>query len=305
MTADHAHLAAPAPGQARGRGGAPLGAEVWLSPGRARVHLPPALPLDRLLSGRTPEEAAALLPRLFNLCPMAQEQAARLSLRLAPLPDTGAEVIRLHLSRLFVTLRAALDLRPLPPPPASPALWGGAFPQTRDDLARFLAADLPLAELARALALAFHEGEALTPPLPFPKGREALTDHPFENSPAGRQAHHPLMQALEAAEGRSPFWRLIGLMADLEAARLGALPPDFCEEGIATVQASRGAYALRVTTEGGRITGLTRRTPTDHLMAPGGALEIALSTTRRPLAPLVLALHDPCMAVTIREAENA
>ena len=274
------------------------GAEIRLTPGGAKVIPAPALPLTRLLVGKTAAEAAALLPRLFNLCPQAQEQAARLSLGLPPLADTRAETIRAHRNRLFIALPLALGLPPRPGCQDAPGLTRGL------DLNAFLASDAPLSALARHLRAAFPPGAALARPLPFPRGAQALAPSAFENSPAGRQAQTPLMQALEDAEGRSPFWRLIGLMADLDAALAGALPPD-TPGPTATVQAARGTYALRIETHAGRVTALTRRTPTDHLMAPGGAVEQSMATCPAPLAPLLLALHDPCVAVAIREAQDA
>ncbi len=74
------------------------------------------------------------------------------------------------------------------------------------------------------------------------------------------------------------------------------------EAGVAAVQAARGAYALRLVQEGGVVTAIARRTPTDHQLAPGGPLERALAALPadgRALAPLVLALHDPCIPVTV------
>ena len=107
---------------------------------------------------------------------------------------------------------------------------------------------------------------------------------------------------------RGPLWRVWGLVADLEAACLGHLPAPQVTGTTACVPAARGAYALRLTQGAGLVTGITRITPTDHQLAPGGALIQALASlpaTRRALAPQVIALHDPCIAVTVTEAQDA
>ena len=46
----------------------------------------PVLPVADMVVGQTPEDAAAMLPRLFNLCRVAQGIAARAAFDL-PLPD--------------------------------------------------------------------------------------------------------------------------------------------------------------------------------------------------------------------------
>jgi hypothetical protein len=85
----------------------------------------------------------------------------------------------------------------------------------------------------------------------------------------------------------------------------GRITPPHLQNGVAVVQASRGTYALRITQSAGLVTGLMRRTPTDHMLATGGALEQALSHLHPALAPMVLALHDPCVPVTVQEVQHA
>ena len=56
------------------------------------------------------------------------------------------------------------------------------------------------------------------------------------------------------------------------------------------------------------VTALSRVTPTDHLLAPGGAL--ALSLARLPaatagLAAVVVDILDPCVAVSVQELVHA
>lgn len=276
-------------------------ARIGMGPKGWQIDRQPGPDLAALMTGRPVEEVAALLPRLFNLCRMAQTTAARLALGLDHQPETGAEVMQDHLARIHVTLRRAFDLSPQRPDPAS-AL--GSLPRNLPDLADWLASPLPAAELGRAVARSFAGGMGLAGPLPFPKGTETGA---FENSPAGRQADHPLLVALEADQGRSPLWRYIGLLADLAAAHALAAPQRLAD-GTAVVQAARGAYALRLGQAGGVVTDVLRITPTDHQLAPGGALALALVGVpgdRPDLVARLVALHDPCIPVTVPQVQYA
>lgn len=278
-------------------------ARIGFTTGGPVLRPGPGLPVEAMLLGKPVAEAADLLPRLFNLCRVAQGMAARLSLGLPATGDLRAEVIRDHLLKLCVLLPRALGAAPLPVP-ADPALLPGSkgFPADGNPAGW----DSPLAPLARRIADAFAPGEACSGQLPPPPG--PLAEGAFENSAAGRQAGHPALMAVEAAWGRGPLWRFFGLLADLEAAMQGHLPAPTAARGIACVPAARGAYGLRIAQAGGIVTGLLRRTPTDHLLAPGGALIRALATLpapKRALAPIVVALHDPCIPVTVDEAQDA
>lgn len=270
------------------------GPEGW------RIDRQPGPDLAALLTGQRVDTVAALLPRLFNLCRMAQTTAAQIALGLPADGDTGAEVIRDHLARIFVTLRASFGLAPQRPDSA------GGLPRSLADLTDWLASPLPAAELGRAVALSFPRPLGRVPALPAPQG---ASPGAFENSPAGRQAAHPLLRALESEQGRSPLWRYMGMLADLQAARAGALPPPLrLPNGTAVVQAARGAYALRLGQAGGLVTTVLRLTPTDHQLAPGGALSQALATLpadRADLAMRLVALHDPCIPVTLSEVSHA
>lgn len=287
----------------------------------------PALPVEALVIGKPVAVAADLLPRLFNLCGGAQAVAARLSLGLPANDDPRAEILRDHRLKLCVILPRTFGLDPIPLPaparphhpaalPDSPAAVSAAAPGAMDAAALLGPEGLPdmPSRLAGPLAPLFHRVAATFPPgmatcaeLPLPHA--PLADGAFENSPAGRQSHHPLLRRIEQTHGRGPLWRLAGLMADLEAASHNRLPaPALSADGTAKVPAARGIYALRVTQRDGIVTGLCRRTPTDHQLAPGGALLQSLANlpaTHRALAPKVIALHDPCIPVTIREAAHA
>lgn len=274
--------------------------------GTWRIIRHPGPDLSRLLIGRPVIEAVELLSRLFNLCRMAQGQAARLSLGLPKADGNEAEIIRDHLSHLYVLLPRAMGIAPSPPP--SPldrtALFGptGQMPTDAAELRRWMAEDSAMPRLARRIETLFPRTLAVLPRLPLAQG---MTPGAYENSPAGRQASHPLLQPLPVG----PLWRFIGRLCDLEAALDNRLPaPLRLADGTALVQAGRGTYALRLTQDAGRITGLARLTPTDHQLALGGALETALTlapTDRPDLARALVALHDPCIPVTVREVSHA
>ncbi len=241
------------------------------------------------------------MPRLFNLCRRAQTAAVSLALGLEPLTDTRDEVVQDHVACVLVTLRRAFGLIPLRPDRS-----GALYPLPREvaDLDGWLAGPFPAAELGRAVLRNFPAGLGAVSPLPWPQGADTGA---FENSPAGRQAGHPLLEAVEKSQGRSPLWRYLGLLADLENAK--DLPePRRHPDGTAVVQAARGAYALRLRQAGGLVTGVVRITPTDHQLAPGGALSLAISRVpgdRPDLVERLVALHDPCIPVTVKQVQHA
>lgn len=266
-------------------------ATVAFGPGGPVLRAGAGLPIEVMVLGRPVAEAVEMLPRLFNLCRVAQGMAARLSLGMPAAGDLRAEVVREHVLKLCVLLPRALGMAPLAIP-ADPSVLVGA--------------EGPLAPLARRIAGMFAPGEACCDALPLPPG--PLAEGAFENSAAGRQAGNYLLRQVEASHGRGPLWRLFGLVADLEAALQGRLPEPTVTDGVACVPATRGAYGLRMTQAAGIVTGITRRTPTDHILAPGGALMQSLArlpAAKRALAPLVIALHDPCIPVTLREVQDA
>lgn len=259
------------------------------------------LPLDRLSIGREITEVAQLLPRLFNLCRHAQERAALLTLGLAdPCVAKGSDILRDHLVRLAVFLPRAAQM-PETAPGHLPDL-----PQSLSELRVWVDRSTPFAALTGWVLKNFAAGEAVTTPLPAPCG--TLTGA-YENSPAGRQSDHPLLIEIQRQLGRGPLWRLVGMYIDAKKTEADRLPYEVVlPDGTAIVPASRGAYALRIGHTGGRVTSIIRRTPTDHILAPGGALEQALSSlpaAKVHLAPFVLALHDPCVPISLQEPAHA
>jgi len=286
-------------------------------PARFRAVAPPPLPVEAAMLGRTVEEVAGLMPRLFNLCRTAQSAAIRLALGLEALPveDLAREIREEHLLRLSILLPAQLGLPALPLPQRSretlaAALFAGAgFPRTPEGFESFLHVGQGLAPLFAALRDRFAPGEAGTTALPVPTEATVLGVAALENSPAARHLDHPVLRGIEARYGRGPYWRVAARAIDLDAALAGKLPaPRRVAPGAAVVPAARGLYAVRVRVEAGRVVALTRVTPTDHMLALGGMMEqslASLSGAREDRARLVAEILDPCVPVRLRRVEHA
>lgn len=278
---------------------------------------PPELPVSELVIGRSIHDAAAILPRVFNLCRGAQETAARLAFGL-PLAERSAdalraEILRDHVLMLCIKLPGHFGAAPYSLPagwmadPAllRPVLLGDApgLPCDRDGLDRQLAAGQGVMALLGQIRESFAPGEAASDVFVVPHGVDALSRQPFENSVAGRWAMHPLMQSVEQANGRGPFWRVLGRVIELEALISGVhLGYRATPSGEANVAAARGAYAVAANTEAGIVTTFRRVTPTDHLLAAGGVMEQSLArlpAEKVGLAPLLLDVLDPCVPVQL------
>lgn len=285
-----------------------------------------------LLQDRSLARLRALLPVLFGLCRHVQETALALALSEAP-PDPLAlrrELIRDHLARLCLHLPAALGLpgRALPPGWAAAgrddgegralvaALYGPAGQPAPADLPHWLASDQGLAPILGAIARAFAPGEAaadlpaLDPQRPFAPGA-------CDNSLLARQRAHPLVAAALASHGPGPLARALARLADLADLALGqAAPAQRLADGSAWVPCSRGIclLSLQLSPPGlghgpdligadTQVIALQRRSPTDDILAPGGLMAAslaALPADRAGLAPLVLAVLDPCLALDLQ-----
>lgn len=255
------------------------------------IAVSPALPIGALMLGRSPEAAADLLPRIFNLCPVGQATAVRLALGL-PLPahaDLEQEIRREHRLKLSVIWPTMLGL------PGEP---GGDLPEPCD-----LDGWLSRNPLFARLSDLFGPGEAACN-LPAFEPARGIRACACDNSPAARREAHPTLRAVADRWGRGPLWRAMGRLADGTDAPLPVRLPD----GTALVPAARGTYALRARAEGGVINAFERTTPTDHLLARGGVLEkslFALPADKGRLAPILLAILDPCVPARVTEAADA
>lgn len=289
---------------------------IALTPRGPDIRPPTPMPVAALLLGKSAEEAAETLPRLFNLCRAAQGMGARHALGLPVRPEDaaalGREILREHLMRLMVLWPRRLGLPPAPLPTedeVAEAVFGpsGHLPAP-EAFETWLSAGMGVAPVIAAIAAAFTPGEAvanLPPPSPDTLGRAVAQ----ENSIATRHPGDPLLAGLAARHGRGPLWRAVARLVDLNAAlqgRLDLAPRD--AGGLTVVPAARGAYALSAQVTGGRVTAFERHTPTDHLLAPGGALALSLASlpgAKAHLAPLVTDILDPCIPYEIAEAAHA
>ncbi|MEQ9257662.1 MAG: hydrogenase expression/formation protein HupK [Roseovarius sp.] len=280
-----------------------------------RARAAPPLPVEALLVGKRVEEAAELLPRLFNLCRAAQVAAARLVFGMAPVDERvelARELRRDHVLRLAVTLPARLGKAPLQlriDDTAVAALLGDAgFPAMPDDFDAFLGSDTGMAPLLRDIALLFGPGEAVAPVLGMPCPGQALPHAPLENTVAVRHLAHPVMRHVEMRWGRGPLWRVVARALDMDACARGALPAPWRSGcGTAVVPAARGAYGVSARVENGIVMAFSRVTPTDHLLFRGGVMDHSLATLpaiKQGLAPLLVDILDPCSPVRIEKGPD-
>lgn len=290
-------------------------------PGLRAVPVP-QVPVARMVIGQSVEDAAALLPRLFNLCRVAQGLAVRAAFDL-PLPDDWQEalrqeIMREHLLKLCLKWPAALNVARA----SMPRNWAERSPAARHevfgtdaslyrgdiDIWRYKAGDGGVAAVLRAIGQVFAPGAACRPALPLATPDTCLADTPQENSVAARHADHPALRAVEARYGRGPLWSAVGVALDLEYLWAGGDLACHLSPGQAVVPAARGLYAVRGTSRFGKVTAFRRVTPTDHLLAPGGALQHALATLPSgradlsrpdPRGALLLSILDPCQPVRL------
>ncbi len=281
------------------------------------------LPVVDLILGQSVEEAAALLPRIFNLCRTAQQAAARLAFGL-PMAGSGREalhreILRDHLIKFHLKWPGCFGQAALPLPQGWAEggeavhrnLFGtsGLMPNTTDELDHFLAAGRGIAPVLSLIDQSFAPGEAVTPSLPITDADTVFSVSAQENSVAGRHADHPVMRAIAVTKGRGPLWRALGRAYDLEACLNGTLPAwHIPARGCAIVPAARGTFAIRAEVSDGIVTAFTRVTPTDHLLAEGGILAHTLATLpdgKAGYAPLIMDILDPCSPVRLREVGHA
>ncbi|MBI1418270.1 MAG: hypothetical protein GC146_13700 [Limimaricola sp.] len=289
----------------------PLGLVARIVPGRE-------LALAQLVRNRPAEEVAELLPRIFAVCSAAQALGVRMALGLPtpPVDTLLAETLREHLTRLCLTWPDRLGL----PPGRLPHGWQTGAPDTIEEVigapglpppsefAGWLRGGQGTAAVLAAIDAAFAPFEAVAD-LPAVTAETAPVLRPCDNSLAARHAGHPLMAHVAETRGKGPLWRALGRVVDLVAAARGDLPaPVLRADGWAIVPAARGLYAVRGRVVRDHVSGFERRTPTDHLLAPGGVLEqsiASLSPVRAALAPLLVDILDPCIELDLKGMHDA
>lgn len=288
---------------------------------------------ERVLIGRAPEEAAALIPRLYNLGAAAQGAAASAALGLSGGSEDAirAEIAREHGLFLFHHLPMALGeardneglalLRAEDAATRLPShLFGPHAPAALSlnrlspaELDTFLARGETATTHSLARIAAFDPAWARVdlPELTLPEAEAALADETA--SPArdatllSRVRGTPLLAALIARDGPSLFARLLARVLDLcaclapssPAALSGARP-----HGIGFAQAARGMLVHRARVAEGRVVSYKMLAPSRWTLAPGGLLERMLDavparTETGLIARLSLLAVNPCVAVRL------
>lgn len=277
----------------------------------------PEVPVAEMIIGKPVEDAAELLPRLFSLCREAQSSAARAAFGLALTHGwqqrLREEILREHMVKICHRWPAMLGLPPLRLPQdwmqgsaaARAMLFGfwGRLPETPEEFDQFLIRGEGAANVLRHLSLHFLPGEASRPAMRAAGPLRFFEDWNVENSVGGRQARHPVLIAIEEETGRGPLWSATAMLYDLEAMINQSPLMVTIEPGAAVIPAARGVYGVRAEVERGRVVAFERRTPTDHLLAPGGVLDHVLATlpgaAGQAAAEIALAVLDPCVPVKL------
>jgi hypothetical protein len=183
------------------------------------------------------------------------------------------------------------------------------MPATPADFLSFMGGGTPLARILARIEASFAPGEADTGWLPSLTSKTAFLKDAAENSVAGRHAFHPVMRWIAQTRGHGPLWRAAARGYDIAACLADRMPvPLTPTPGSAIVAATRGAFAVTARVEGGRIAAFARVTPTDHLLATGGALDrtlAALPPEKTGYARLILDILDPCAPVRLTEMAHA
>ncbi|MDD3443764.1 MAG: hypothetical protein PHS60_00010 [Zavarzinia sp.] len=300
---------------------------------RPMLEFTPGPDPARLLAGRDPASAAALVPLVFNLCAVAQGQAARAALGLEPAGDEAGlrlEHLRDHALCFGVAWPAALGQEPdnalLSRLVAfgagadasvlrchlvgGPVDVGGLTLPEFDRLLRDGAT--PLTRLMAAIRQRLHPdwGRA---GLPRPTVAEVAARldgasiPPRETTALDHVGEAPLLRALEAVEGRGLFTRMVARlldclrMLDPRARLAGAARP---ATGIGVAAAVRGILGHRATVADGRVTGYRLLSPTDWNLMSGGILSRVLAALPADgdlpfLARIAVSCVNPCVPTTI------
>lgn len=299
----------------------------------------------RVLVGRTPQEAARLVPLVFNLCGAAHGLAAAAALGLPQPADPAAmarETVRDHALAILHHWPAALGEAPdrdalgLLARPGGDAGLAAALVGDAGALAAFSpeeldawlrAAPTPTARrLAQIRRFDPAEGRAALAELteadvtcalqaaaaPSPQPAAPLR----ETGALGRTAGAPLLAALMAAEGRSLFVRLLARLVDCLAALAAAAPAPAAPQwpqsppGLGLAPAARGLLGHAARVEDGRVAAYRILSPSAWNLMPGGLLERAFAALSSGpqgwrLAPLLVSAINPCVPIVLVPAREA
>lgn len=283
--------------------------------------------------GRSPEEAAVLLPRVYNLCGGAHAVAAAAALGLPePSRDGLNERLRDHAVAVFADWPALFGGEP--DRAALRRFAGGAQDRLAlrrhilgddvagDELAQATPAELenwlgrgasPTARLMRRLR------ETVSPDWGRVElGRPDMADlvaaledgapHDARETTAADDCRSaPLIRALLPREGMSLFVRLLARLLDLLAGLAGQREPaphTNPPPGIGLACAARGLLAHRARVEDGVVTDYRVLAPSAWNLAPDGLLARMLATLPANdatplLARIAVAAVNPCVPVRL------
>lgn len=305
-----------------------------------------------LCAGLVPEQALALVGRVFSLCRVAHMAASIQALNLPAHPTSPPrmrdEILQDHALALLVTLPAQLGM---PPQRESLAkvlhdrarsrdvvmeLTGSATPIAQMDYAAFEAwlatgraaggAFLPRL-LGRCQQALVGVGGVVAAPALTPAGVQAWLEHdPAQRSPrmdfdAGiwpDYAHYPLMRALVAAGGVTPFARLMARVLEFVACLEDRTEAIFARvepfaaglgKGVGVARAARGMLVHAAQVRGGVVTDYKILSPTFWHVAEGGLFRQVISHLHSGCSKVsvdcLLAALNPCVPVTVEEALHA
>lgn len=264
-------------------------------------------PVAGLLSGRTPAQAVAIVPRLFSLCAVAQEAASAAALAAAtgasqPAVDHCAlwvECLHEHLWRLLLDWPAALGL---PGEAAAFAAWrkarGGDGLIAASEAVVAAALDGVVARCRERLG---DSGAAPAPERLAPEDWVAALE-------AGEPV--PAIDALPATVATAYGQRVAALTAALAGLRAGRPCPHAAAggfgRGVGQVLTARGVLTHAALVVDGVIADYRIWAPTDRRFAAAGPLARLVAGRRWPdpgaarqgLEQAVLAL-DPCLPYSL------
>lgn len=286
-----------------------------LGDGGIKITFEPPVASQRVLIGKTPEEAVRLIGLVHNLCAEAHRAASRAACGLPASPEAGRavvlEILREHLVILTRSAPPLLGLDPVALPVAFSRFAAMLTPEgapLRAALAQALfgaPAEAPFSfsavlrsSVLAPLFVALAEREAAL-------GLEAVdVALPSDPSFFARIAQDP---GFDRLAGLGPlFERLLGrlyevyLLLQPEASARHA--PRITQPGVACVPAARGLLTHRVRLEGTIIAAYAIETPTDAMLGQEGPLGVFLETLARApqadeaLIRLGLLAFDPCVA---------
>lgn len=272
-------------------------------------NLPKSLDKSLILIGKSKDEVLRLLPLIFNLCPNAHLNAARLAMS-EEVDETinitlAQEILREHLMVLFRDLPLGFGLSI-----ERDALIGihnleiPRLEKIENDLFAmpahgFLTTPHEMDESAFALRLLEKIGQIETDKIAF-----KTQSDPTYYARANAFGDNPFIGAYDDILSR--FWARLWEIANLiNAIKINKFPPMFGmdNEG-AWVWAARGQLRHYYEFENGNVSKCKITTPTNTILGDNDALKNALSNALKTNIPkaafaLTLATFDPCVETEI------